>query len=152
MLYHLESAVLKCTKTKVEWSGMEFFICYHQMFATLNMKWIRSHELHQKTTKTCLPSHACTRYESRKRQPHSYSQYTQNYAKIQRRMQTILNEFRRADTTTVNRIFIAHLHTMRSTFGMRGFAILFVWAAQEMGINKNAFRLFTIDMKCHHFP
>lgn len=80
----------------------------------------------RKTTKTCLPSHACTRYESRKRQPHSYSQYTQNYAKIQRRMQTIPNEFRRADTTTVNRIFIAHLHTMRSTFGMRGFAILFV--------------------------
>lgn len=30
----------------------------------------------RKTTKTCLPSHACTRYESRKRQPHTHAANT----------------------------------------------------------------------------
>lgn len=143
-------------KTKVEWYGMEFFICYHQMFSTLNMKWMsNAHGLQkekpQKLFTTSLSlihslflalslSFTCLNILHTKR-PHANKTQSahENFSKGTQQHYT------------VNRIFIAiYAHSSGWTHGMRGFAV----KASRNGLtHKNAFcRIHTINIKYHRIP
>lgn len=138
MLYHLESAALKSYENN---RGMEFFICYHQMLPTQNMKWMSSSRRAAEKPQKLVYHLIFAQNMERDRATHTQIQ-------IQRRMQAIcMNlEGRHYCQSYFHRPFTHNACAWNEwicNFGM---------STQEMGTRKNAFRRFTIDMKCHRFP